>query len=494
MVYSTKLRSIAASGLLAGTAAAAGGCSAPDGGVLTLGVDDVFDISSCKTFEGSIAISEETWGSISLDGVEEITGSLIVDSTETLTYFSADSLSSIGSLELSNAPLFTGFDLPALNKIESLSLSSLPLLWEVDFGSTIEECSTVEIRDTYLTSIELEVLEPEKIIIEENDFLWSVSVASTSCDEISIGGNTNAVDISFPSLESAKQVSISNATGLSFPSLTSIEESITITDSWLETFDFSTLETIGGSLEISGVWDLDSLSLSSLKSVGGDLKISDCGFSTIAFESLESVEGDLSFDLSSLSDFTFDSLTSVGGSWDISGSPSATFSCSDFSSIVAGDVSCDEASDEPSAPASASTTPHRSTPVASLPTDLASTPSLTVPSSVFVPATPVPTTPAAVLTPGPSTPGAAGSPPRPSSVISSEEILTETLRNGSTVTLTSWTPVATVPVVATTPGGGAAATPSNPTVPYEGAAAGVMSPVVGGVAGLVSAVVLFCLL
>ncbi|KAL1618520.1 protoplasts-secreted [Diplodia seriata] len=489
MVYSTKLRSIAASGLLAGSAAASSGCSAPDGGVLTLGVDDVLDISSCKTFEGSIAISEETWGSISLDGIEEITGSLIVDSAETLTYFSADSLSSIGGLELSNAPLFTGFDLPSLNKIESLSLSSLPLLWEVDFGSTIEECSTVEVRDTYLTSLELEVLEPEKIIIEENDFLWSVSVASTSVDEISIGGNTNAVDISFPQLESAKQVTISNATGLSFPSLTSIEESITITDSWLETFDFSTLETIGGSLEISGVWDLESLSLSSLKSVGGDLKISDCGFSSLAFEALESVEGDLSFDLASLEEFTFESLTSVGGSWDVAGSSSASLSCSDYKHVVKGDDFSCGTSDEPASEPSeaAASTPVRSTPVASLPTDLASTPALTVPSSVSVPATPVPTTPGAVITPGPSTPGAAGSVPKPSSVISSEEILTETLRNGSTVTLTSWTPVATVPV-ATTP----AATPSNPTVPYEGAAS-ALSPV-AGVVGLVSAAMMFCLL
>lgn len=229
-------------------------------------MDDVLEISSCKTFEGSIAISEEVFGSIALDGIEEITGSLIVDSAETLTYFSADSLTTVGGLELKDSPIFTGFDLPSLNKVESLSLASLPLLWEVDFGSTIQECSTVEVRDTYLTSLELDVLEPEKIIIEENAFLWSVSVASTSVEEISIGGNTNAVDISFPQLESAKQITISNATGLSFPSLTSIEESITITESYLETFDFSTLETIGGSLEISGVWDLESLSLSALKS------------------------------------------------------------------------------------------------------------------------------------------------------------------------------------------------------------------------------------
>ncbi|KAK7719531.1 protoplasts-secreted [Botryosphaeria dothidea] len=482
MVYSTKLRSIAASGLLVGAAAAAD-CSAPEGGILTVGIEEALDLASCKTFEGSIAIAKDVWDSISLDGIEEITGSLsIEEGAETLTYFSADSLTSVGSLELNDASLLTGFDLPSLSKVDALSLSSLPLLWEADFGSSIEQCSSVEIRDTYLTSLELDVAEPEKIIIEENAFLWSVSISSTTVtEEISIGGNTNAVDISFPQLESAKQITISNATGLSFPALTSIDESITITDSYLETFDFSTLETIGGSLEISGVWDLDSLSLSSLKSVGGDLKISDCGFSSLTFESLETVTGDLSFDISTLEEFTFDALTEVGGSWDIAGSKGADLSCSDFSSIVKGGVNCGTSDEPTTPPAAAESTPVRSTPVLSVPTDLASTPALSIPAvSVPTVATPLPTTPGAAITPKPSSPVAY-------STSYSLETETTTFGNGSAVTFTSYEPVATVPVAGTP-----AATPSIPVSPFNGKASS-LSPM-AGVVSLISAAVMFCVL
>ncbi|GME58007.1 putative gpi-anchored cell wall organization protein ecm33 [Neofusicoccum parvum] len=482
MVYSTKLRSIAASGLLVGAAAAAD-CSAPSGGILTVGVEDVLDLASCKTFDGSIQIAKDVWDSISLDGIEEITGSLIVEGAETLTYFSADSLTSVGSLELSDSTLLTGFDLPSLSSVSSLSLSSLPLLWEVDFGSSIEQCSTVEVRDTYLTHLDLDIAEPESIIIEQNDFLWSVSVSSTTVsEEIYIGGNGNAVDVSFPQLESANKVTFSNASSLSLPSLTEVSSSLIIKDGFIadEGFDLSSLTTVGGDLEISGLWDLTTLSLSNLKSIGGDFKISDSSFSSISFESLETVSGSVIFE-GDISEVSFDSLTEVGGSWEISGSTS--FSCEQWSaesSVVKGEVNCGTSDEHEEPPAAETATPVRSTPVASIPTDIASTPALSIPAvsipAVSTPAS-VPTTPHAPTTLKPSVPAA-----------SSSLIVETTWINGSSVVFTSATPVPTTPGVVGTP----VPTPSIPITPFDGAATTV-GPV-AGLIGLMSAAVMFCLL
>ncbi|KAF2136197.1 uncharacterized protein K452DRAFT_362703 [Aplosporella prunicola CBS 121167] len=500
MVYSTKLRSIAASGLLVSTAAAAG-CSAPKGGVLVVDVEEALDLASCKTFDGSIAISKDVWDSISLDGLEEITGSLsIEEGADTLTYFSANSLTSLGSLGLHEAPILTGFDLPSLNKIDSLSLSSLPLLWDVDFGDSIEKCSSVEVRDTTLTKLELDVAEPDTIIIEENDFLWSVSVSSTTVnEEISIGANGNALDISFPQLESASKVTMSNASALSFPALTSID-SLVIKDSYIvdEGFDFSLLETISGDLEISGVWDLSSLSLSSLKSVGGDLKVWDSGFSSVNFESLETVGGDMELS-GDIEEVSMDELKEVFGSFDVSGASNAQFDCSDWSSFVKGKSSCDKDNkDEP--PAEVSVSVSRSTPVASIPTDIASTPALST-SAISIPATPTPiaATPAAT-TPGRpapvtphSTPGAALTPKPLAStpvVISLQTPIVETITNSNgSVTLTTETWATSTPGVGF---GTPTPTPSNLVPPFTGVAASVR-PFVGMV-GFIFAVAFLGLL
>jgi hypothetical protein len=155
--------------------------------------DDADSLSDCTTILGNITVKVTTDSYISLKGVTEITGNLLLlDSDAKLHNFSAPDLTSIGGLfEIGNQDIAHA-DLQSLTTAGSIYVHSISLT-TLDFSAgiknltgallyTLDEYTTMfEVSETKLTSLN-GLLFPwaESIFISSNSMLKSVTLAITS--------------------------------------------------------------------------------------------------------------------------------------------------------------------------------------------------------------------------------------------------------------------------------------------------------------------------
>lgn len=236
---------------------------------------DAGKLSGCRKWDGDITISEVVTSSISIESVEEVTGSIIAKNSS-ITEFSFQKLTTIGdSLSLSTCTYLRSLDFPSLTKSKSIRLEALPKLQTLGFTKSVSKAETIFITNTDLTSlagINLETV--VDMMVTNNPHLTEVNVdkITNATGYVNFAANHKELSIKFPNLEGAHNMTFRNTSGVEIPSLKVMDGLLGFYSNFFSNFSAPNL-TSTGDLVFTSNSMVKEMTLVSLKTVKGGLQI-----------------------------------------------------------------------------------------------------------------------------------------------------------------------------------------------------------------------------
>jgi hypothetical protein len=266
---------------------------------------DATQYASCSTIDGSVLIGPSAAGVISLDGPEQITGDFICHDAGALTSLGSTTLGSVGgAFDLYNLTLLSTFSFNDLTSVKNISWVSLPALSSLTLPAVISEATYVLITNTFLSTLDGINLATAAILnINNNNRLkeFSTQVANVS-SSINIDSNGKSLDVSFPNLIWAANLTLRNVSSVSIPSLASINGSLGFYENYFTEVNAPNLTSVGstgsrtGSLAFVANPSLSNITIPGLKTVGGAFQIANnSALDAISFNTLSTVGGAIDF-------------------------------------------------------------------------------------------------------------------------------------------------------------------------------------------------------
>ncbi|KAF2490715.1 hypothetical protein BU16DRAFT_530349 [Lophium mytilinum] len=344
----------------AGTAVAAS-CSASATTIQNQG--DATALAACKTFTGNVVIATGTTDQINIPTVQKIDGDFTVTNVSLITSIGADSLTEItGKFTLNEVQVLTSLNFPRLAAVDDIEWNALPNLQQLTFTTTVTKASTINIQNTELNSLEgIDLETVDTFYIANNRYLNDITLQLTQVgNALTLEANNPAVNVSFPNMIWANNMTFRNCSSISIPSLESINGSLGFYGNDIESFIGANLTTVGKDLSFVSNTKLANISLPLLKSVGGGFTVAnntDLG-QVDGFTALQKVVGAVDFN-GNFSDVALPGLKDVQGAFNIQSTGDLTKQCAHFSdlkdsSVIKGDYVCEG---KVSNPGGAGTTP-----------------------------------------------------------------------------------------------------------------------------------------
>ena len=303
------------------------GCSLGSSATATA-QSDLDKYSGCTTLVGNLTI-DGVLGSGALANVKKFDGSLRIFNATDLVTFSADSIEEItGSLELQSLTVLTTASFGALEKVGTISLITLPAI--STFATNLKSASNILISDTSLESIDgFSALKTvDSFNINNNRYLTSVKASlNTVSNALELGFNGQNTALSFDNLIWANNITLSSVSNVSFASLQNVNASLGFINNTFTTLSVDQLKSVGQTFTISSNDDLNSVSFKNLTSIGGGFVIANnTNLQTIdTFSEITTIGGALSV-IGNFTTLDLSSLKSVRGVADVETSAS-NFSC-----------------------------------------------------------------------------------------------------------------------------------------------------------------------
>ncbi|KAK5937853.1 cell wall protein Ecm33 [Knufia obscura] len=316
--------------------------------------EDASQISSCQTYDGDVIIASEASGQISLDGVGRISGDLTCKNASQLTAISASQLTQIGGVfDLEELQILSSLQMGSLVGVNQINWIALPALQSLNFAQGVSTANTVRISNTGLTDlrgIELQLV--KAMDINNNNYLRTINVNALTnvTDSLSFSANGMNLEIEFPNLENAANLTFRNVSSISMPSLSEVPGSMGFYSNQFESFAAPNLTEVGNTIAFVDSPNLSNLTFPSLTTIGGGLLLANNSeLSAVAFDKVEMINGDINF-YGSFDTVSFDSLTDVKGASSIYTSSTNTTICDLFESaksnqVIKGKLTCETSSD-----------------------------------------------------------------------------------------------------------------------------------------------------
>jgi len=283
--------------------------------------NDVSKLNSCSTYEGKITLNKDCTEVEFPDGLTELKGDLVVEGAAGLTSISGKGLKSIeGTMDLKELTILKTLSFPELTSVDEIKWITLPALSAIGFTKGVTSANKVEISNTNLESLNGINLKKAAVFnINNNNFLKTVDIPlGNVSDALTISFNAKGVNASFPNLQNAQNITIRDAGSISFPKLEKVTSSISFINNTFETANFPQLSEVGQSIAFVSCSQLTNLTAGSLKSVGGTFQLANnTKLETVdGFGKLEKVGG--SIDLSGVFNKTeLPELSTVSGSFNL---------------------------------------------------------------------------------------------------------------------------------------------------------------------------------
>lgn len=326
---------------LAGSAIAQGnGCS----GSLTIASSaDASAIQSCRNFDGDITISDEASGTIEINGVQQISGDLICRNATQLTSISTDQLNSIaGTFDLNGLTILSSLTMSSLSAVNKINWVSLPALQSLNFAQGISRANTIYISYTELTSLSgIELTAVGSMDINNNRFLTTINVNDMKnvTNALSFSANNKDLEISFPNLQGAANLTFRNVSKIDMPSLSSCAGDIGFYSNTFESFSAPNLTQTGGTLAFVDSPNLSNVSFPSLTTIGGGFLIANnTNLKVISgFPKLKTIVGALDF-AGTFNKVILTSIADVRGGSNVQTTSTDSSVCNDFNKAHDADI------------------------------------------------------------------------------------------------------------------------------------------------------------
>jgi aspartate 1-decarboxylase len=262
-------------------------------------------LASCSTIAGSILISSSASGIISIDGPQQVTGSVTCQNAGGLTSLGSTTIGSIGgAFTLNNLTLLSTLSMSALESVQTIAWQALPALTALTFPATVSKATSVTISNTFLSTLDGINLETVSVLqIDNNNRLktFSTQVANVT-SSVNINSNGNALDVSFPNLIWAANMTLRNVSSITIPSLAVVNGSLGFYGNYMTSVIAPNLTSVGntgtnfGSLAIDANNKLTNVTMPLLATVGGAFQIANnTALDSISFPKLSIVGGAIDF-------------------------------------------------------------------------------------------------------------------------------------------------------------------------------------------------------
>ena len=234
---------------------------------------DITALASCQKLTGDLIISENAAGTLNIAGIREITGNLVCQNAGALTSISSPDLQTLGgTFGLANLTILSTLQMDSLTSVNEIQWIGLPALQSLSFRRGITTANKVLVSNTQLASlsgIELETV--GTMNINNNNYLSTVNVNNLAnvTESLSFAANARDLQISFPNLESAANLTFRNASSVTCPSLSQVNGSMGFYSNTFMSFSAPNLTATGGSLAFVDSSNLNNLSFPRLTQVGG---------------------------------------------------------------------------------------------------------------------------------------------------------------------------------------------------------------------------------
>jgi hypothetical protein len=262
---------------------------------------DATQYADCSTIEGDVLIGPSASGEIILDGPRTIEGSLIARNAGNLVTFGSPSLARITEkFELVNLTTLTTLSMGQLTEVEEIDWNALPQLSVLTFTQDIKQASKVVITNTFLSTLNgINLNTVDELDINNNIRLREFSTQLGNVTQsVNIDANNRDLEVSFPNLLWAANMTFRNVSSVSIPSLESVNGSLGFYGNYFTDLQAPNLTSVGSSLAFVGNAFLENVTLPLLTRVGGANQIANN---------------------SALTDISFPVLANVGGAIDFSG-------------------------------------------------------------------------------------------------------------------------------------------------------------------------------
>ena len=243
---------------------------------------------------------------ISIDGPQQIGGDFIVDNATTLTSLSSSSIASIsGIFHLDSLTVLSTLSFTDLTEVGSIEWSALPVLQQLTFPSFIKKAKDVLITNTFLSSLDgINLDTVETLNINNNGRLTSFSTQVANITGLlNIEANGKSLDVEFPNLETAANMTFRNCSSISIPSLKTVNGSLGFYGNYITSLAAPNLTTLGstteantGSFALVANGMLTNISFPQLSSIAGAFQIANnTGLYNISFPDVSQVGGAIDF-------------------------------------------------------------------------------------------------------------------------------------------------------------------------------------------------------
>jgi hypothetical protein len=261
-------------------------CSGPS--ITIASSADAEQIASCSTYEGDIIISDKASGQIAINGVQQITGDLRCSNATQLTAITSDQINTIqGQFSLNGLTIMSTLQFDSLTGVNDIEWIGLPALQSLNFAQGISKANKVYISNTQLTNINgIELTAVGTFNLNNNPYLTDINVNDLTnvTNFLSVSANGRDLQISFPNLQDAANLTFINVSSIDMPSLSNVDGSIGFYSDTFQSFSAPNLTQTGGTLAFVDSPNLASFSFPSLTIIGG-------GFLVANNTNLKSIDG-----------------------------------------------------------------------------------------------------------------------------------------------------------------------------------------------------------
>jgi hypothetical protein len=196
-----------------------------------------------------------------------------------LTTLSGTDLNSIGAtLSLTGLTILSTLSFPSLISVHSIQWTDLPALEQLTFTQGVSTANNILISDTQLNSLSgIDLQTAENVNINNNGGLSLIKTHIVNITQsLTISANAQNLQVEFPNLIFAYNMTIQNISSISIPSLTSVNTSLGFYGNYFNDLNpvmAPNLTSVGGELAFVANADLTNISLPALTSVGGGVTI-----------------------------------------------------------------------------------------------------------------------------------------------------------------------------------------------------------------------------
>ncbi|EMC97309.1 hypothetical protein BAUCODRAFT_33033 [Baudoinia panamericana UAMH 10762] len=311
---------------------------------------DASALARCSTYTGSIAIATGTTDSIALNGIQDITGSLVANNVTSMSQLSGDSLTTIGdSFSLNGLTILTSLNFPRLAQVGTVDWVALPQLQGLSFTTGLQQAGSVTIVNTQLNTLSgINLQTVDSMQITNNPYLNAINMQLGNVTQaLVIQANGRNVSVTFPNLIWAYNITLANASSVSIPSLSAVNGSLGFYSDYFSSISAPNLTSVGGSLSIVANPNLNSVDMPELKTVGGGFTVANnTQLMTINdFGALQTVGGALNLN-GALTNVSLPAISDVRGAFNLTSTGDVSAACSTFrglsgmNNVIKGTYTC----------------------------------------------------------------------------------------------------------------------------------------------------------